>query len=485
MASVKANIYANIMGKAWSVLATFLFIPLYLKYLGIEQYSLISFATVLNGVLIMLDSGLTMTLTREFALSRPMSEKWKTFRYLENCYFYIVVFIIILSIFGASYIANSWLKLDSLNTKYASTCIKMIGTSCAIQMLSSFYTGAFNGMEKMVEVNIYRILYSFIRAGMVIIPIFYAHSVLVFFLWQLITDFLYASFLRYRVIPKNDFPAIPLFSIEREEVKRIGKFAGGVFLISIVSAINTQLDKLVISKIFEISELGIYSLAMSVSMVLVSITTPITLALQPRFTNMISSNESDKVNNLYSIAFRLVSLIVISVLLVISFNAENVLWIWTGDHDLSSKAAAYLPLLLLGAAAIAYQTIPYCVAIGNSNTLYNNILGLSSLLLTIPGYLFAGKLWGILGVAYVYAFSQLCMTPIYIHFINKRYLKQGGTLMFLFKNILIPIIILGFISYILSYIPVFNNRLLDLLRIVIILVITLLPLVVYLYKLKK
>ena len=90
MASVKANILANIMGKAWSVLATFLFIPLYLKYLGIEQYSLISFATVINGVLIILDSGLTMTLTREFALSRPMSEKWKTFRYLENCYFYIV-----------------------------------------------------------------------------------------------------------------------------------------------------------------------------------------------------------------------------------------------------------------------------------------------------------------------------------------------------------------------------------------------------------
>jgi hypothetical protein len=99
--------------------------------------------------------------------------------------------------------------------------------------------------------------------------------------------------------------------------------------------------------------------------------------------------------------------------------------------------------------------------------------------------LIAGKLWGIQGVACVYAFSQLCMTPLYIHFINKRYLKQGRTSLFLFKNILIPIIFLGFISYTLSYIPVFDNRILDLFRIVIILVITMLPLVVYLYKLKK
>lgn len=482
MASVKVNVFANIVGKAWSVLATFLFIPVYLKYLGIEQYSLISFAVVLHGILVMLDSGLTLTLSREFALFRPMTEKWRTFRTLENCYLYIVAFIVIMTFMGASVIANSWLKFDSIEPKYAVDCIKMIGISCAFQMLSSFYIGAFNGMERMIEVNAYRIVYSIFRAGLVIVPIVFTHSVLSFFLWQLLVDILYVFFLRYRLTPKIDLPRISIMLIEKEEIWRVGKFAGGIFMISIVAAINTQLDKLVISKTFEISELGIYSLAMSVSMGLISLTTPITSALQPRFTNMISAQKHEEVNDLYNFSFRIVSLIIISGVFILSYNAESILWIWTGDKTLASKAAIFLPFLLTGTASIAYQTIPYCIAIGNGNTIYNNILGLSSLLLTIPGYLIICNYMGSKGVALVYAVSQMIMTPIYIYFINKRFLKQGSFIVFFLKNVLIPILLIGFLNYFLSLIPLFQHRILDLIRIALIAIITLTPLYIYIKK---
>lgn len=485
MASIKVNVVANVAGKAWAVLASFLFVPLYIKYLGIEQYSLISFSLVLYGILHILDGGLTLTLSREFALSRSIEDKWKTFRILENCYLYIVVIIILMTIMGADFIATSWLKLDTINSTYAANCIRILGCSCGLQMLSSFYSGGFTGLERMVEMNGYRIVSSLIRAGLVVVPVAYTHSVFFFFAWQFVSDLLYALFLRIKLKPNKIMPKVSLLTIEKKEVERVGKFAGGVFLISVIAAVNTQLDKIVISKIFEISELGIYTLAMTAAMGVISLTSPITAALQPRFTKLISEKKNDEVIRLYSLSFLFVSQLTLAISFVLSLNSFNILWVWTGDTYLAEKASVYLPILMIGAVAIAYQTIPYCIAIGNGCTRYNNFLGIASLLLTIPGYLVAGKHWGPKGVAYVYAISQMLITPIYIYCINKRFLGQLSSMSLLLKSVLLPGLVIGLLSFALSLIPIFNNRLLDLLRFLLIGSITLAPAIINIWKLNK
>ena len=61
---MKKNILANIVGKVWSVLSIFIFIPLYIRILGIEEFSIISFGILLTSITALLDSGLTSTLSR-------------------------------------------------------------------------------------------------------------------------------------------------------------------------------------------------------------------------------------------------------------------------------------------------------------------------------------------------------------------------------------------------------------------------------------
>ena len=51
----------------WSVVSVYLFIPIYLTFLGPEAYGLIGFYTTLLGVLAFTDLGLTATLNREMA----------------------------------------------------------------------------------------------------------------------------------------------------------------------------------------------------------------------------------------------------------------------------------------------------------------------------------------------------------------------------------------------------------------------------------
>ena len=61
------NIVANFFGKFWGLFSNFIFIPIYIRLLGIESYSIISFGLIIAGVMSVLDSGITATLSREMA----------------------------------------------------------------------------------------------------------------------------------------------------------------------------------------------------------------------------------------------------------------------------------------------------------------------------------------------------------------------------------------------------------------------------------
>ena len=111
---MKKNILANFIGRLWGILSTFLFIPLYIQYLGFESYSFISFTLIIAGLMAVLDAGLSATLSREFArIDTTHDEKIRIFRTLESSYFIIVIACIILVVSLSGIIADNWLKLNS------------------------------------------------------------------------------------------------------------------------------------------------------------------------------------------------------------------------------------------------------------------------------------------------------------------------------------------------------------------------------------
>lgn len=64
---LKRNLIANYLGQGWTALMGLVFVPLYIKYLGIESYGLIGLFAVLQAWLSLLDMGMTPTLSREMA----------------------------------------------------------------------------------------------------------------------------------------------------------------------------------------------------------------------------------------------------------------------------------------------------------------------------------------------------------------------------------------------------------------------------------
>ena len=72
--SVRRNVVANYIGSFCQALLGFLFVPLYIKYLGIESYGLIGLSVSLSALLRLADLGLSSTLSREFARCSAMPD---------------------------------------------------------------------------------------------------------------------------------------------------------------------------------------------------------------------------------------------------------------------------------------------------------------------------------------------------------------------------------------------------------------------------
>lgn len=460
------NIAANYLGRFWSFFSGFLFTPLYIHYLGIESFSIISLAIVISGLMIVLDAGLSATLSRELALKNTSnSVKVNTFSTFEILYF-IICLLVICIIFIFSYqIANDWLNLDKIDPLAVSYYLKVMGVGIAFELLSNFYIGGLMGLEQQVKANLYKIGWGIARNALVVIPLIYSPSLELFFIWQTVATITYVFLIRHSLI--NELSTkIPLFRkpvIDKEVLKSSWKFAVGILLISIVASVNTQMDKLVITKLLPINILGYYMLATSISMVIISFVTPVSAAMLPRFTALFSQKRVREVSLLFNKIFLIVSIIIFSFGCNIIFFSKELIWIWTGNINLANSSYQYVPFLTLGTMMLSIQLLPYSISLANGYTKINNYLGIVCLIITLPGYWIMTKNFGAIGAAMTWGFTQTLVTPFYIYFINKRFFLNPITAHQILRNFVIPLSIALLTAWFFAQFDYFKqNRLLEL-----------------------
>ena len=74
---LKKNIIFNYMGQFYIMFIGIFMLPFYLKYLGTEEYGLVGFFTMLTSWMMLLDMGLSTTLSREAAKLKREKEREK------------------------------------------------------------------------------------------------------------------------------------------------------------------------------------------------------------------------------------------------------------------------------------------------------------------------------------------------------------------------------------------------------------------------
>ena len=447
------NILANYIGRFWGFLSAFLFTPIYIHFLGVEGFSIISFSLVIAGFMSVLDAGLSATLSREFAIkSNSILDKEKTLSTFEWFYFGVSLFIILIIFIFSNQIASNWLNLDKMNPLAVSNYLKIIGVGIAFQLLADFYIGGLMGLEKQVKGNIYQVGWGVVRNGLLVIPLYFYPSMELFFVWQTVTTIVYAYLLRNALIKelKVKIPIIRKPIIDKVILIRTWKFAIGMFLISLVASFNTQMDKLAISKLLPISTLGYYTIAISLSQAIVLLITPMSSAIIPRLTSLYSEKNNGEIISLFKKMTLLISILVFSFGCNIFFFAKELIWIWTDNNILADHSSQFIPVLIIGMIMYSFQILPYAIAIANGYTKLNNYLGLISLVVTLPGYWIMTNAYGAMGAAMTWSIVQTLLTIIYGYLIIRKFLPHIEQFKHIMDNYLKPFIIIIAITYLFS-----------------------------------
>lgn len=449
---LKKNIIANVLGKLWGMVSIFIFIPLYIKILGLESYGLISFFSVLQASIYLLGAGLSTTLRREFALGERNKEndikKYKLMKSIEFVYFIMGFITIFSSFFLSDLISQRWLKITSLNHETIRITIILMCISIVLQMITELYNGGLLGLEKQVTVNKNQFIWSICKNVLVLVVLkFIKSDVIGFYSWFIFCDFLYLIVTRYTI--KNNIMAEKELKWILADLKNLGliwKFTMGIFAISIIQVLNTQLDKVLLSKLLNIEELGIYNLAYLLSQIPLIIVSAISVTFFSRFSFYYSIGKFEDLIVLFKKTYRVVLILSVTIGITMSMYSKELLFIWTRNQDITNKSHLVVSIIVIGSMFLSIQVIPYNLALAFGNTKINNILGIVSLALVIPSLIVLVKKFGVLGAAINWMYIMTLTTFIYNYFIYKKFVHKENVLKWIFSDTLVPLGVIGLFS---------------------------------------
>ena len=157
MSRVKTNFFANMAGSGWTALVGLACTPLYIHFMGMEAYGLIGFYFMLQGVIQILDLGLSPTMNREMArysvLPGKTGEARNFVRTLEVGYWGIGILIGCAVWYSAPYIASHWIKAGNISPLEVRRAVTIMGALTALQWPLTFYQGGLLGLQRQVLLN--------------------------------------------------------------------------------------------------------------------------------------------------------------------------------------------------------------------------------------------------------------------------------------------------------------------------------------------
>lgn len=422
--SIKKNVVANYFGQGWSALMQIAFIPLYIKYLGIEAYGLIGFFSVLQAALTLVDIGITPTLNREMARYNAGAHSALTIRELlhslEVLCISLALSIALVLWLLSDWFSVYWFQVEGLSRNSVSSALSIMGVVASLRFVESIYRGAILGLQTHVWLNAMTAFFATARSiGVVGLLMWVAPTIEAFFIWQgfisLLTVIVFARHV-HGLLPKIN--VTPRFSMRA--IMGVWSFAKGMIATTFFSLLLTHADKIILSRLLSLESFGIYMLAAAVANALMMLVSPLAQAVYPHFTEMVTKNNESRLIDAYHASSQLMSVIVVPVALILVFNGEAVIRVWSNNSLLAQQAAPLLSLLALGTAFLGLMNIPYMLQLAFGWSSFAARINAVIVVIQIPTLLWAIFRYGAIGAAWVWVAITSSYIFVVIHIMHQR-----------------------------------------------------------------
>jgi len=376
---------------------------LYLHFLGVEAYALVTLYIVLLTTVQIFDFGLAQTLNRELAraygIDNCAADMGDTVRTIEITYWVVVIAICCALALAAPLFSSHLVNPATLSRDTVQRTITIIFTVIALQWPVSLYQSGLMGLQEQIRANILRIgLATFGAAGSVLVLWLVSATIVAFFAWQLVAAAVSVAVTRYVFhsrMPRRRNAA----RFRPELLWRISRFAAGVSALTLVSVVLTQGDKWILVKRLPLTVFGYYALAWTVANALSLLTAPVFAAIFPRFSSLIARGERTALLALYHRATQAITVGIAPIALLLSLCSDDVLLAWTGNGEVAYFAGPLLGVLALGTLLNSLAHPPYASALAHGHIGSFLKVNLLSAAVAIPAVWLLTPAFGAMGAA--------------------------------------------------------------------------------------
>jgi len=458
---LKENVMANYLGRFYTITIGIVILPIYLQYLGAEAYGLVGFFTMLMSWIMLLDMGFSKVLSREAARLKDKEggivELKMALRSVESIMLILGLIIYIAIFIFTDWISIHWLDINELPLNIVETSIKIMGFILIIKWYVSLYNSLILGFEEQVWLNIYKVLIATFRSiGGLILVIYITNNIFYYFIYQALVTLIEITILNRKVysrLPQQTTIMRPSI----KAIKKIAPFALGVGYTSGVWVVYTQLDKLLLSHYIPLNEYGYFTLVVLVSGAIMQFSSPLSQAIIPRMTSLLSNGRERDMLNIYKKGTLYIAILIFSVVGIISFYSYELLYSWTGDSLAATWASPVLFWYAIGNGVLSISAFQYYLQFAHGDLTYHIKFNTYFPLITLPIVFYSVTHYGAIGAGiawFVIQFISFLFWPYYIH---NRFAK-GIHRDWVLKCIVPPLIITIAYIFLLNYIDIdFTN----------------------------
>lgn len=421
----------------------FAFLPLYVKYLGIEAYGLIGFYALLQSWLNLFDLGMTPTLSREMARfgggvldARSIRDLLRSMELIATVLALIIGAVVVVV---SPWLAHTWFHAQELSANQVARACMIMGLVSALRFIESIYRSSVIGLQRQVIYNVIVGVTATLRGlGAWAVLAWVSPTIQAYFLWQVLVagfSLVCMGACTYLSLPAPGRRAE--FSVGA--LRQIWRFAGGMTGISILAFLLTQVDKIVLSKILTLSEFGYYTLAASIASIISVVIAPITLAWYPRMCELVADTDDSALAKTFHQGSQIVCVFSAAIAAQFLFFGEPILRLWSHNPSLSHDVAPLLTLLVVGNFLNGLNWMPYQAQLAHGWTRLAFVMNSIAVLAVIPAVLYATTRFGALGAASVWVALNTGYLLLGVHLMFRRILIKEKLIWFR-DDLLFPIL---------------------------------------------
>jgi O-antigen/teichoic acid export membrane protein len=374
------NIFWNFIGNLFSIIINIGLVPLYIRYLGVEEYAIVSILGILNSIFVILDLGLGISINREIARMSAINDSVTNFsntvKTLQTINLSTGLIIFLITYILSDIIGSHWFISKNLSHELIIHSIKLIGLILLFRWPISFYSNILIGFQKIPLLNYIKIIF-FIIQGLftIILLVNFKIQLINFLIFLVVFYFIYfltIAFFVWKIKLLNFFEG----RFKKEILINLKKFMLGVSIISLLGVFFPIIDKFFVSKIFSLETYGYYVILNSIGFGVTQLVYPITSALFPNFTKLYFQKKNNASFFEFRFSFQLVGSLVISFLSIFYLYSQEILFVWTHNNTVYEAIKINILPFLIGLYFYTFQIIPsLCVtATGMTIKLRNNLI---------------------------------------------------------------------------------------------------------------